>query len=85
MKMHGTWLRRTFVLEAYKLGARIAEIHVQMRSRIYAEEKVKTRHVRHSSSLERPNLLILNGWFRIETSVKRGNKSIMQDETSDNK
>ena len=46
MKLHGTCLCGTFVLEAHKLGARITEIPVQVRPRIYGKGKVKTGHVR---------------------------------------
>lgn len=46
MKLHGTCLCGTFVLEAHKCGARIAEIPVQMRPRTYGKRKIRTRHVR---------------------------------------
>jgi len=46
MKLHGTCLCGTFVLGAHKLGARITEIPIQVRPRIYGKERVETRHVR---------------------------------------
>jgi len=46
MKLHGTCLCGTFVLEAHKRGARIAEIPVQAKPRISGERKVRTRHIR---------------------------------------
>jgi len=46
MKLHGTCLCGTFVLEAHKHGARIAEIPVQAKPRIFGKRKVRTRHVR---------------------------------------
>ena len=46
MKLHGTCLCGTFVLEAHKLGARIDEIPIQTKPRTYGKRKVKTRHVR---------------------------------------
>jgi len=46
MKLHGTCLCGTFVLEAHKHGARIAEIPVQAKPRIHGKRKVSTRHVR---------------------------------------
>jgi glycosyltransferase involved in cell wall biosynthesis len=46
MKLHGTCLCGTFVLEAHKWGARIVETPVQTRSRTYGKRKVRTRHIR---------------------------------------
>lgn len=46
MKLHGTCLCGTFVLEAHKHGARIVEIPVQVKPRIYGKRKVRTRHMR---------------------------------------
>lgn len=46
MRLHGSCLCGTFVLEAHKRGARIADIPVQTKTRIYGEKKVRTRHVR---------------------------------------
>ena len=46
MKLHGTCLCGTFVLEAHKRGARIAEIPVQAKPRFYGKRKVRTRHIR---------------------------------------
>jgi len=46
MKLHGTCLCGTFVLEAHKCGARIVEIPVQTRPRTYGKRKIRTRHVR---------------------------------------
>ena len=46
IKLHGTCLCGTFVLEAHKRGARIVEIPVQTKPRIYGKRKVRTRHIR---------------------------------------
>jgi hypothetical protein len=46
MKLHGTCLCGTFVLEVHKRGARIVEIPIQVKPRVYGERKVRTRHVR---------------------------------------
>jgi len=46
MKLHGTCLCGTFVLEAHKRGARMVEIPVQVKPRISGKRKVRTRHVR---------------------------------------
>jgi len=46
MKLRGTCLCGTFVLEAHKRGARIAEIPVQVKPRVYGKRKVRTRHIR---------------------------------------
>ena len=46
MKLHGTCLCGTFVLEAHKHGARIVEIPVRTKRRIYGKRKVKTRHIK---------------------------------------
>ena len=46
MKLHGTCLCGTFVLEAHKREARIVEIPVQMKPRISGKRKIRTRHVR---------------------------------------
>jgi len=46
MKLHGTCLCGTFVLEAHRRGARIIEIPVQARPRIYGKRKIRTRHIR---------------------------------------
>lgn len=45
-KLHGTCLCGTFVLGAHKLGARIAEIPVQAKPRLFEKRKVRTRHIR---------------------------------------
>lgn len=45
MKLRGTCLCGTFVLEANKLGARIIEIPVQTKQRIYGRRKIRTRHI----------------------------------------
>jgi len=46
MKLHGTCLCGTFVLEAHKHGARIVEIPIRTKRRIYGKRKVKTRHIK---------------------------------------
>lgn len=46
IKLHGTCLCGTFVLEAHKRGARIIEIPVQTKPRIHGKRKIRTRHVR---------------------------------------
>lgn len=46
MKLHGTCLCGTFVLGVHKLGARITEIPVQTKPRIYGKIRVRTRHIR---------------------------------------
>ena len=46
MKLHGTCLCGTFVLEARKRGARIAETPVQVKQRFSGKRKVRTRHIR---------------------------------------
>jgi glycosyltransferase involved in cell wall biosynthesis len=46
MKLHGTCLCGTFLLEAHKRGARIVEIPVQVKQRVSGKRKVRTRHVR---------------------------------------
>ena len=45
MKLHGRCLCGTFVLEAHRRGARIVEVPVETKERIYGERKVKTRHI----------------------------------------
>jgi len=46
MRLHGTCLCGTFVLEAHKLGARITEIPVKVKPRIHGNRKIRTRHVK---------------------------------------
>jgi len=46
MKLHGICLCGTLVLEAHKRGARIIEIPVQTKPRIYGKRKMRTRHIR---------------------------------------
>jgi len=46
MKLHGTCLCGTFVLEAYKRGAKIIEIPVRTKPRIYGKRRIRTRHIR---------------------------------------
>ena len=46
MKLHGTCLCGTFVLEAHKRGARIVEIPIKTKTRIYGKSKVKTKHIK---------------------------------------
>jgi len=45
MKLHGKCLCGTFVLEAYRRRARIVEVRVKTKERIYGTRKVKTRHI----------------------------------------
>lgn len=45
MKLHGTCLCGTFVLEAQRKGARIIEISITTKPRKYEERKAKTRHI----------------------------------------
>ena len=45
MKLHGKCLCGTFVLEAYRRRARIVEVPVKTKERIYGTRKVKTRHI----------------------------------------
>jgi len=46
MKLHGTCLCGTFVLEAHKRGARIVEIPIETKTRTYGKSKVKTKHIK---------------------------------------
>lgn len=46
MRLHGACLCGTFVLEVHKHGARITEIPVQIKSRMYGKRKVRTRHIK---------------------------------------
>lgn len=46
MRLHGTCLCGTFVLEAHKLGARITEVPIQVKQRIHGKRKVKTKHAK---------------------------------------
>lgn len=46
MKLHGTCLCGTFVLEAHKRGAKIIEIPIQTKPRVYGKSRVKTRHIK---------------------------------------
>ena len=46
MKLHGACLCGTFVLEARKRGARILEIPIKKKRRIYGRRKVKTKHIK---------------------------------------
>lgn len=46
MKLYGTCLCGTFVLEAHKHGSRIIEIPIKTKPRIYGERKVKTKHIK---------------------------------------
>jgi len=45
LKLHGTCLCGTLVLEAHKRGARIIEIPVQTKPRICGKRKIRTRHI----------------------------------------
>jgi len=46
MKLHGACLCGTFVLEAHRLEARIAEVPVQIKPRIHGKRRIRTRHLR---------------------------------------
>ncbi len=46
MKLHGACLCGTFLLEARKRGARILEIPIKKKRRIYGRRKAKTKHIR---------------------------------------
>ncbi len=46
MKLHGTCLCGTFVLEAHKRGARIVEVPIKAKTRMYGKRKVRTNHIR---------------------------------------
>jgi len=46
MKMRGKCLCGTFVLEAHKRGARIIEISIKTKPRIYEKRKMRTRHIK---------------------------------------
>jgi glycosyltransferase involved in cell wall biosynthesis len=46
MRLHGTCLCGTFVLEAHKRGARITEIPVEVKPRMYGMRKVRTKHIK---------------------------------------
>jgi len=46
MRLHGACLCGTFVLEVHKHGARITEIPVQIKPRMYGKRKVRTKHIK---------------------------------------
>lgn len=46
MKLHGVCLCGTFILEAHRHCARIMEIPIRIKPRIYGKRKIKTRHVK---------------------------------------
>lgn len=46
MRLHGTCLCGTFVLEADIKGAKMIEIPIMTKPRTYGERKVKTRHIK---------------------------------------
>lgn len=46
MRLHGTCLCGTFALEAHKRGARIAEIPIEAKPRMYGRRKVRTKHIK---------------------------------------
>lgn len=46
MRLHGTCLCGTFVLEADKKGAKIMEIPVETKPRSHGERRIRTRHIR---------------------------------------
>jgi glycosyltransferase involved in cell wall biosynthesis len=46
MKLYGSCPCGTFVLEAHKHNARIAEIPVHAKPRVYGKRKIRTRHVK---------------------------------------
>ena len=45
MRLWGTCLCGTLVLEAHGLGARIAEVPIKVRPRLYGRRRIRTRHV----------------------------------------
>ena len=46
MRLHGSCLCGTFVLEAHRLGARIAEVPITVRERRHGGRRLKTRHLK---------------------------------------
>jgi len=46
MKLHGVCACGTFILEANKHHARIAEVPVQVKPRMYGERRIRTRHIK---------------------------------------
>lgn len=46
MKLRGTCLCGTFVLEAHKRGAKIVEVPIKAKTRMHGKRKVKTKHIR---------------------------------------
>lgn len=46
MLLHGACLCGTFVLEAHKRGARITEIPIEVKTRMYGRRKVRIRHIK---------------------------------------
>ena len=46
MRLRGTCLCGTFLLEAHKHGARIVEVPIKVKARAYGERRIKTRHIK---------------------------------------
>jgi len=46
MKLHGSCLCGTFILEAHRLGARVAEVPITIRPRTEGHRRIQTRHVK---------------------------------------
>jgi len=46
MKLHGSCLCGTFILEAHRLGARIAEVPITIRERREGRRRIQTRHLK---------------------------------------
>ncbi|MBN2334586.1 glycosyltransferase family 2 protein [Candidatus Bathyarchaeota archaeon] len=46
MRLHGVCLCGTFILEAHRHGARVAEVPITIRDREYGERRIQTRHLK---------------------------------------
>jgi len=46
MELHGSCLCGTFILEAHRLGARVAEVSIAIRPRTEGRRRIQTRHVK---------------------------------------
>lgn len=46
MRLHGTCLCGTFVLESHRMQARMLQIPIEMKLRTYGERRAKTRHIK---------------------------------------
>lgn len=46
MRLHGSCPCGTFILEAHRLGARVAEVPISIRERIDGERRIQTRHLK---------------------------------------